>query len=160
MELDQLPLDGATSSVSTGFLDYLPCSTATITASGFIVGSTIKFQVFHVLDAGADRVYGTLDDTIAGAANAAGEGHEPWTVTDGVLGTADDGGDLDGNANGMIVTKSKASSAPISPTQSPAATATTSLTAATTPTPSPAATARTSSTAGRKNVQRINNSIH
>lgn len=84
MELDQRSLDGATPSVSTDLLDYLPGSTATITASGFIVGSTIEFQVFHALDAGADAVYGTLDDTIDGAANAAGAGHEPWTVTEGV----------------------------------------------------------------------------
>jgi Ca2+-binding RTX toxin-like protein len=67
MELDQLSLDGATPSVSTDLFDYLPCSTATITASGFIVGSTIEFQVFHVLGAGAEGVYGTLDDTIAGS---------------------------------------------------------------------------------------------
>ena len=67
MDVNQLPLDGTEPSVSTDFLDYLPCSTATITASGFIVGSTIEFQVFHVLDAGADGVYGTLDDTITGS---------------------------------------------------------------------------------------------
>jgi hypothetical protein len=84
MELDQLSLDGATPSVSTDLLDYLPGSTATITASGFIVGSTIEFQVFHVLDAGADGVYGTVDDTIDGTANAAGAGHKAWYVADGV----------------------------------------------------------------------------
>jgi len=60
MELDQLSLDGATPSVSTDLLDYLPGSTATITASGSIVGSTIEFQVSHVLDAGAGAGTDTL----------------------------------------------------------------------------------------------------
>jgi len=67
MDVNQLSLGGTEPSVSTDLLDYLPGSTATITASGFIVGSTIEFQVFHVLDAGADGVYGTLDDTITGS---------------------------------------------------------------------------------------------
>jgi Ca2+-binding RTX toxin-like protein len=66
MDVNQLPVDGATPSVSTDFLKYLPGRSATITTSGFIVGSTIEFQVFHVLGAGAEGVYGTLDDTISG----------------------------------------------------------------------------------------------
>jgi hypothetical protein len=84
MELDQLSLDGATSSVFTDLLDYLPGSTATITASGFVVGSTIEFQVSRVLDAGADGAYGTINDTIDGAAYAAGAGHEAWYIAQGV----------------------------------------------------------------------------
>ena len=98
--------------VETDLLDYLPGSTATVTASNFIVGSTIEFQVLHVLDPGADGIYGTSDDTIDETTNAAGDGHEAWTVTDGVrtagadgiLGTDDDGGDLDGVADGNITT--------------------------------------------------------
>jgi hypothetical protein len=103
-------------SVSTDLFDYTPGSTAVITAANFVVGSTIIFQVSHVLDAGADGQYGTLDDTVDAETNASGDGHEPWSVTDGVRitlpgldgaeGTADDvvAGDLDGIANGTVVT--------------------------------------------------------
>ncbi|MGQ0578569.1 MAG: DUF7507 domain-containing protein, partial [Betaproteobacteria bacterium] len=99
-------------SVTTDLLDYLPGSTAVITAKNFLVGSTIAFQVSHVLDAGKDGKYGTLDDKLDTQTNATGGGHQKWYVTDGVrtagadglLGTADDGGDLDGVANGTIVT--------------------------------------------------------
>jgi hypothetical protein len=98
--------------VSTDLLDYSPGDTAVITAEDFIVGSTIEFQVLHVLDPGEDGIYGTSDDIIDEETNASGDGHETWTVTDGVrtagedgiLGTRDDGGDLDGVADGNITT--------------------------------------------------------
>ncbi|MCG6953192.1 MAG: IgGFc-binding protein, partial [Betaproteobacteria bacterium] len=107
--------DNTTPSVTTDLLDYAPGSTATITASGFIIGSTLEFQVQHVIDSGDDGVYGTADDVLG---DNSGEGHESWTVTDGVWwvldagadgieGTDDDviGGDLDQSANGTIVTE-------------------------------------------------------
>src|SRR5574341_2327038 len=99
--------------VTTDLLDYAPGSTAFITASNFIIGSTLEFQVLHVTDPGSDGIYGTLDDMLG---DNSGEGHQAWYVTDGVLvrlagadgveGTADDilYGDLDGVANGSIVT--------------------------------------------------------
>src|SRR5690242_9574073 len=105
-----------TPSVTTDLSDYAPGNTAIITASNFAAGSTVIFQVSHVLDAGADQQYGTSDDVLDAEKNASGAGHEPWSVTDGiritlpgldgVVGTADDvvAGDLDGIANGTVVT--------------------------------------------------------
>ena len=98
-----------TPSVSTDLLDYAPGSTAIITAENFIIGSTLEFQVLHVIEAGDDGVWGTLDDVLG---DNSGAGHETWIITDGVrtagadgvLGTADDGGDLDGVADGNITT--------------------------------------------------------
>ncbi len=98
-----------TPGVGTDLLDYAPGSTATITASDFIIGSTLQFQVLHVVAAGDDGLYGTLDDVLG---DNSGAGHEAWIVSDGVrtagadgvLGTSDDGGDLDGVADGNIVT--------------------------------------------------------
>ena len=81
--------------VTTDLSDYSPGSTATITASGFAAGSTVAFEVDHVTDAGADKLWGTPDDVLA---NSSGEGHTPWYVTDG---GADD---LDGQVNGSITT--------------------------------------------------------
>jgi len=66
--------------VSTNLEDYAPGSTATITASGFAAGTTLKFEVDH---ANGDE---------------SGAGHEPWYVVDGGA------GDLDGVANGVIQT--------------------------------------------------------
>jgi hypothetical protein len=40
--------------VTTDLLDYAPGSTATVTASNFIIGSTLEFQVLHVTDPGGD----------------------------------------------------------------------------------------------------------
>ena len=106
-----------TITVTTDLSDYRPASTAIITATGFAVGSTIEFQVLHVLDPGPDGIYGTLDDTIDVVTNSSGDGHDAWQVTDGawwlidagadgIEGTADDviGGDLDKTANGSITT--------------------------------------------------------
>ncbi|WJD71358.1 DUF5801 repeats-in-toxin domain-containing protein [Pseudomonas asiatica] len=81
--------------VTTDLSDYSPGSTATITASGFAAGSTVAFEVDHVTDAGADKLWGTPDDVLA---TSSGEGHTPWYVTDG---GADD---LDGQVNGSITT--------------------------------------------------------
>jgi tRNA A37 threonylcarbamoyltransferase TsaD len=67
--------------VLTDKLDYAPAETALITASDFERGESVKFQVLH----------------IDGTPNT-GNGHEPWTVTDG--GT----GDLDGKRDGNIST--------------------------------------------------------
>ena len=61
-----------TPTVTTDLADYQPGSTAIITASNFIVGSTISFQVSHVLDSGSDGQYGTLDDVTDATANASG----------------------------------------------------------------------------------------
>jgi uncharacterized repeat protein (TIGR01451 family) len=83
------------SSVGTEFSDYAPGSTAFIIAQNFSVGSTIRFQVNHVLGPGGDGVLGTSDDMVI---NLDGLGHEAWDVTDGGI------GDLDGVANGSITT--------------------------------------------------------
>ncbi|MEJ8824817.1 hypothetical protein WKW80_22720, partial [Variovorax humicola] len=81
--------------VTTDLEDYAPGSTATITASGFSVGSSVTFEVEHVSDPGGDGLWGTLDDVLA---NSDGSGHDPWSVVDGGI------GDLDGLANGSITT--------------------------------------------------------
>jgi hypothetical protein len=83
-------------SVTTDKDDYAPGETATITASGFDVGATVTFEVDHVDGPGDDGVYGTADDETV---DLGGDGHDPWTVTDGGA------GDLDGVANGTIVTE-------------------------------------------------------
>jgi hypothetical protein len=69
--------------VWTDKLDYAPGETAAITASGFDVGSTVEFQVQH--DASTPGIAG-------------GQGHDPWSVTDGSA------GDGDGAINGTILT--------------------------------------------------------
>ncbi|WP_036997873.1 DUF5801 repeats-in-toxin domain-containing protein, partial [Metapseudomonas resinovorans] len=81
--------------VSTDLDDYAPGSTATITADGFALGSTVQFQVQHAVGAGADGEWGTPDDLID---TNTGDGHDPWYVTDGGA------GDLDGAANGSVTT--------------------------------------------------------
>ncbi|WP_242015370.1 DUF5801 repeats-in-toxin domain-containing protein [Pseudomonas nitroreducens] len=82
-------------SVTTDQNDYAPGSTAIITASGFTAGSTVKIEVDHATNPGADGVWGTADDVLN---TSAGAGHEPWYVTDGGA------GDLDGQANGSVTT--------------------------------------------------------
>ena len=62
----------------------LPGATAQILASEFAVGETVEFQVLHT-----DGVPNT------------GGGHEPWQVTDGVMGDFDGDGTLDGDLDGM-----------------------------------------------------------
>lgn len=82
-------------SVTTEQNDYAPGSTAIITASGFTAGSTVKIEVDHATNPGADGVWGTADDVLN---TSAGAGHDPWYVTDGGA------GDLDGQANGSVTT--------------------------------------------------------
>ncbi|WP_241781136.1 DUF5801 repeats-in-toxin domain-containing protein [Pseudomonas fluorescens] len=81
--------------VTTNLEDYAPGSTAIITASGFAAGSTVTLEVDHAIGAGADSVWGTSDDVLD---TNTGEGHEPWSVTDGGA------GDLDGQVNGSVTT--------------------------------------------------------
>ena len=82
-------------SVSTDFLDYAPGSTVTITASDFQPGATVEFLVVHVTAPGPDGAWATTDDQLG---DNSGQGHLPWRVVDGGA------GDLDGVANGSIVT--------------------------------------------------------
>ncbi len=82
--------------VITDLLDYAPGATATFTVYGVGEGDAITFEVEHVSDAGDDGVFGTLDDTVV---DLGGDGHDPWVVVDGGA------GDLDGEANGVIVTE-------------------------------------------------------
>ncbi len=84
-----------TSSVTTNLDDYAPGATAIITATGFDAGSTVRFEVDHATNPGADGVFGTADDVIA---ELGGAGHDAWYVTDGGA------GDLDGVANGTVIT--------------------------------------------------------
>ena len=49
--------------VSTDYADYLPGSTATMTAT-VDVGATVNFLVMHIVDPGADGIYGTADDIV------------------------------------------------------------------------------------------------
>lgn len=79
--------------VTTDQADYAPGSIATFTATGVGVGGSVTFDVDHVL-AGDDGIIGTEDDTRADDLSGTG----PFTVTDGGE------GDLDGEANGTIVT--------------------------------------------------------
>ncbi|WP_095151316.1 DUF5801 repeats-in-toxin domain-containing protein [Pseudomonas sp. Irchel s3b5] len=81
--------------VTTDQQDYAPGSTATITAGGLAPGSTVTFEVDHAVGAGADSVWGTPDDVLD---TNTGDGHEPWSVTDGGA------GDLDGQVNGSVTT--------------------------------------------------------
>ena len=67
--------------VVTDLLDYMPGETAAITASGFVVGETVQFQV--------TRTDGIQDYP---------SGNLPWQVTDGSA------QDLDGIVNGNIST--------------------------------------------------------
>ncbi len=84
-----------TSRLDTDKADYKPGETATITASGFVPGSDVTFEVDHVSGPGADGIYGTLDDQIV---ELGGKGHDAWTVKDGGK------KDLDGKVNGQVVT--------------------------------------------------------
>ncbi len=84
-----------TPTVTTDTADYPPGAWAEITASGFTAGSTVTFKVDHVSGTGPDGVYGTADDRVK---ILGGDGHKGWKVTDGGA------GDLDGVANGAIVT--------------------------------------------------------
>src|SRR5260221_4636471 len=84
-----------TFTVSTDQPDYLPGSTAAVIAATVDVGATINFLVMHIIDAGADGIYGTADDTLAGDLLGTGA---IWSITDGGA------GDLDGVANGVIST--------------------------------------------------------
>ncbi|MBW0158070.1 hypothetical protein, partial [Sedimentimonas flavescens] len=90
---DQILDDGL--AVSTDKDDYAPGSTAFFTASGLEDGASVTFEVEHVSDAGEDGVLGTADDVVI---DLGGDGHDSWTVTDG------GDGDLDGLANGTVVT--------------------------------------------------------
>jgi uncharacterized repeat protein (TIGR01451 family) len=80
--------------VTTDYSDYAPGSTAYFTASNIAIGGTVTFDVDHVVNVGGDGVAGTADDTLANDLS----GTDPWNVTDGGA------GDLDGLANGIIVT--------------------------------------------------------
>lgn len=82
--------------IKTNKSDYAPGETSIITADGFASGSTLTFNVQHVIDTGYDGIWGTPDDTLG---DNTGAGHEPWTITDGGA------GDLDGVANGSIQTE-------------------------------------------------------
>ena len=88
---DSLLLTGL--SVSTDQTDYTPDSIATFTASNVTVGGTVEFIVAHD-NPGEDGVVGTADDYITYDLS----GTTPWFVTDGGP------GDLDGVANGVVVT--------------------------------------------------------
>ena len=85
-----------TFTVTTDQLDYPPGSTARISATGLAAGATAEFQVQHVIGVGTDGIWGTLDDTVG---DNSGLGHLPWQVVDGGA------GDLDGLANGAILTE-------------------------------------------------------
>lgn len=90
------PTKDTNTTVTTNLPDYAPGDWAEITASGFTAGSTVMFKVDHVSGTGPDGVYGTVDDRMK---YLGGDGHTWWKVTDG------GDGDLDGLANGVIVTK-------------------------------------------------------
>jgi uncharacterized repeat protein (TIGR01451 family) len=80
--------------VTTDYADYAPGTTAIFTASNLAVGGTVEFSVAHVT-AGGDGVIGTADDALFHDLSGT---TAPWTVTDGGA------GDLDGLANGQVVT--------------------------------------------------------
>jgi hypothetical protein len=71
-----------TLTLTTDQTDYAPGETATFTATNVAMGGSVEFVVTDT---------DTSDGTVSGTS-------QPWTVTDGVT------GDLDGEANGTIVT--------------------------------------------------------
>src|SRR5438309_8658579 len=81
-------LTSGSATVVTDAQDYAPGSIATITATGFDPGSTVQFSV-QVIDAGADGIVGTADDTLGPAVT--------WLATDG-----DSATDGDGIVNGAL----------------------------------------------------------
>ena len=93
----QTALDGETVAVltvTTDSFDYAPGTIATFTALNVVMGGAVTFSVAHV-DPGPDGIVGTADD---GLTHDLSGTTSPWSVTDGGL------GDLDGIANGVIVT--------------------------------------------------------
>jgi uncharacterized repeat protein (TIGR01451 family) len=58
-------------------------------------GGTVSFTVSHIADAGADGILGTADDLLDSSVSGTGI---TWSVTDGGA------GDLDGLANGVVLT--------------------------------------------------------
>jgi len=95
--------------VDTDKSDYAPGETATFTLTGVSSGGTVKLQVLHVSDPGADGAYGTIDDVLDAGPDqvlnteddgygTTGQGHDLFVVTDGGA------GDLDGVANGIVET--------------------------------------------------------
>ncbi|MBR0793507.1 hypothetical protein JQ631_30890 [Bradyrhizobium manausense] len=90
---DSLMAPMAGPAVTTDQADYAPDSVATFTASNVSVGGTVEFIVTHD-NPGEDGVVGTADDTFTNDLS----GTTSWLVTDGGP------GDLDGVANGVVVT--------------------------------------------------------
>ena len=80
--------------IATDKDDYQPGEVVLITASDIKPGGTAYFTLAHLIDAGADGVSGTQDDVVAYDLTGTGS----WAVVDGGA------GDLDGLANGVIVT--------------------------------------------------------
>jgi hypothetical protein len=80
--------------IATDKADYQPGEVVYITVSDIKPGGTAYFTLAHLTDAGADGVSGTKDDVVAYDLTGTGS----WTVVDGGA------GDLDGLANGVIVT--------------------------------------------------------
>lgn len=80
--------------VTTDYSDYAPGQTAVLTANNVALGSAVEFSVTHVLP-GADGILGTADDELSHDLSGT---TSPWTIIDGGV------GDLDGIANGQIVT--------------------------------------------------------
>ncbi|MEB3312151.1 MAG: hypothetical protein VKJ02_18140 [Snowella sp.] len=81
---DEEVRDSTVYTVITDKLDYAPGETATITASGFEVGSTIKFEI--------------QDDPTDPGDDGEADVYPSFSITDGGE------GDLDGVANGQVVT--------------------------------------------------------
>src|SRR4051812_3519937 len=93
----QTALDGETMpvfTVTTDAFDYAPGTIATFTAMHLVLGGTVQFSVAHI-DPGPDGIVGNADDKLTHDLSGT---TAPWSVTDGGL------GDLDGNANGVVVT--------------------------------------------------------
>jgi uncharacterized repeat protein (TIGR01451 family) len=87
-------LDGVMQ-ITTDLADYSPGSTAIITTTDVPLGASVQFEIQHVIDPGADGIYGTADDVIE---STGGDGHATWIVTDGGA------GDLDMMENGVVST--------------------------------------------------------
>jgi uncharacterized repeat protein (TIGR01451 family) len=85
-------------SIATDQPDYQPGTTATITATNVEVGGSVTFEVQHITNLGADGIAGTADDVLATDLSGTNPPISPWKVVDGGA------GDLDGLANGIIVT--------------------------------------------------------
>jgi hypothetical protein len=78
--LEQLEDRRLLAAVATDLLDYAPGSTAYFSASGFVAGEAVTFQVAHATDGATDAPWTVIDDSAEDADPAAGSVRTSWYV--------------------------------------------------------------------------------